>query len=183
MNFISSLEKGVLVKRYKRFLADITLDSGEAITAHCANPGSMMGVAQVGASVWVSKSPSKTRKLPYSWELVQIDDTLIAINTGNPNKIAEEAITLDAIPELSGYASVRREVKYGQNSRIDLLLEGRTQKKPCYVEVKKRAPNAPAGPRGVSGFCHQPRKKASSRAFRRDRGWRAISDAVYRAAI
>ena len=136
MNFISSLQKGVLVKRYKRFLADITLDSGEAITAHCANPGSMMGVAQVGASVWVSKSPSKTRKLPYSWELVQIDDTLIAINTGNPNKIAEEAITLGAIPELSGYASVRREVKYGQNSRIDLLLEGRTPKKPCYVEVK-----------------------------------------------
>ncbi|MEL6212245.1 MAG: DNA/RNA nuclease SfsA [Pseudomonadota bacterium] len=142
MQFPSPLQPGTLVKRYKRFLADIELDSGEAITAHCANPGSMMGVAPAGARVWVSTSANKARKLPYSWELVEVDDTLVAINTGNPNKIAADAIANGAIPELAGYETLRREVKYGQNSRIDIYLDdpkgggAHGRKAPCYVEVK-----------------------------------------------
>lgn len=136
MHFPSPLQRGRLTKRYKRFLADIVLDSGEEITAHCANPGSMMGVAIEGATVWVSKSPSKTRKLPYSWELIDLETTLLAINTNNPNKIASDAIALRAIPELTGYENLRREVKYGEASRIDILLEGGRREAPCYVEVK-----------------------------------------------
>lgn len=139
MKFTSPLLRGTLRKRYKRFLADITLDDGQEITAHCANPGSMMGVAPEGAPVWVSEHHGKGRKLPYSWELVEVDDTLVAINTGNPNKIAYEAIEKGAIPELSGYAEMRREVKYGEASRIDILLnsgKGKRAGQPCYVEIK-----------------------------------------------
>ena len=136
MQFPSPLQTGRLVKRYKRFLADIILDTGEAITAHCANPGSMMGVAPPDAPVWVSKSDSKTRKLPYSWELVEVDGSLVAINTNNPNKIGAEAIENGAIPELSGYKSLRREVKYGENSRIDILLEDGERPEACFVEIK-----------------------------------------------
>ena len=136
MQFPSTLQPGRLIKRYKRFLADIILDSGDEITAHCANPGSMLGVAPEGAQVWVSKSDSKTRKLPYSWELVEINGAFIAINTNNPNKIAAEAVEKGAIPELSGYAGLRREVKYGASSRIDLLLENGRDKRACYVEIK-----------------------------------------------
>ena len=95
-----------------------------------------MGVAPEGARVWVSKSDNKARKLPYSWELVAVDDALVAINTSNPNKIAEEAVKRGIIPELAGYETVRREVKYGENSRIDLLLEGGRRGAPCYVEIK-----------------------------------------------
>lgn len=139
MKFASPLLRGRLRKRYKRFLADITLDDGREITAHCANPGSMMGVAPEGAPAWVSEHHGKGRKLPYSWELVEVDDTLVAINTSNPNKIAHEAVEKGMIPELAGYADIRREVKYGQSSRIDLLLEGGRGKRadqPCYVEIK-----------------------------------------------
>ena len=139
MDLPSPLFPGRLIKRYKRFLADIKLESGEEITAHCANPGSMMGVAPEGARVWVSKSASKTRKLPYSWELVEITEfgrpALVGINTNNPNKVAFEAIEQGMIPELSNYSSIRREVKYGENSRIDILLE-KDGKPGCYVEVK-----------------------------------------------
>ena len=136
MQFPSTLQSGRLLKRYKRFLADIVLDTGEAITAHCANPGSMMGVAPPDAPVWVSKSESKTRKLPYSWELVEVDGGLVAINTNNPNKIGAEAIENGAISELGGYGSLRREVKYGEKSRIDILLEDGEDERPCYVEIK-----------------------------------------------
>ena len=136
MQFPSTLQSGRLLKRYKRFLADIVLDTGEAVTAHCANPGSMMGVAPPDAPVWVSKSESKTRKLPYSWELVEVDGGLVAINTNNPNKIGAEAIENGAISELGGYGSLRREVKYGEKSRIDILLEDGEDERPCYVEIK-----------------------------------------------
>lgn len=136
MRFPAPLQSGRLVRRYKRFLADIALDSGEEITAHCANPGSMLGVAVEGARVWVSKSDNKARKLPWSWELVEVDGALIAVNTSNPNKIAAEAIEAGIIPELTGYASQRREVKYGEKSRVDLLLEGGRRDRPCFVEVK-----------------------------------------------
>ncbi len=136
MRIPSPLLKGTLIKRYKRFLADIALDSGEEITAHCANPGSMMAVAIEGAPVWVSEHHGKGRKLPYSWEMTKLGETLIPINTSNPNKIVEEAIEAGVIPELTGYGNHRREVKYGEASRIDFLLDGGRRKEPCYVEVK-----------------------------------------------
>ncbi len=130
---------GTLIKRYKRFLADITLETGEKITAHCANPGSMMNVAPEGGRVWVSRSASKTRKLPFSWELVEITEfdrpALVGINTNNPNKIAFEAVEKGVIPELTGYGTLRREIRYGENSRIDILLED-ASKPDCYVEIK-----------------------------------------------
>jgi len=137
----SPLFRGRLIKRYKRFLADIALDDplpeqSREITAHCANPGSMMGVAVEGARVWVSLSENKKRKLPFSWEVVEIDGVLIPVNTSNPNKIALEAIEAGLIPALTGYETIRREVKYDETSRIDLLLEGGQRGGRCFVEVK-----------------------------------------------
>ncbi len=145
MKFTDPLIKGTLVKRYKRFLADIELDNGDLITAHCANPGSMLGVKDPGMPVWVSHNDNPKRKLKYTWEIVEADDTLIGLNTGLPNKLAFEAINQAQIPELSGYANMKPEVKYGTNSRIDLLLSD-AEKTNCYVEVKnvhlKRGPHA-----------------------------------------
>ncbi|MFA7429858.1 MAG: DNA/RNA nuclease SfsA [Rhodospirillaceae bacterium] len=135
MKFTAPLIKGTLIKRYKRFLADVTLEDGSVVTAHTANSGSMMGCCPPGAEVWLSPANNPARKLQWTWELVRVDGRLIGINTSHPNALAAEAVMAGTIPELTGYDSVRREVKYGQNSRIDLLLsaEGRAD---CYVEVK-----------------------------------------------
>jgi sugar fermentation stimulation protein A len=137
MKFNSPLEQGTLIKRYKRFLADIELDSGEIITAHTANTGSMKGCSEPGSRVWCSISDNPKRKYPYSWEIVEVsDDVLVGINTGFPNKLVKEGIESGVISELQGYAEIRTEVRYGkEKSRIDLLLED-TIKPPCYVEVK-----------------------------------------------
>jgi sugar fermentation stimulation protein A len=139
MRFHSPLIPATLIRRYKRFLADVKLKTGEEITVHVANPGSMIGLATPGVSVWLSKSANAARKLPYSWELVEVDfgagTELVGINTGHPNLLVAEALAAKAIPDLTGYTSVRREVRYGQNSRIDFLLE-RAGAPPCYVEIK-----------------------------------------------
>ncbi len=139
MRFPAPLIPATLIKRYKRFLADVTLPNGETITAHVANPGSMIGLATPGSRVWLSKSDNPSRKLPYSWELIEVDfgtgQELVGVNTGHPNPLVGAALAADAIPELSGYASIRREVKYGKNSRVDFLLE-HPRRPPCYVEIK-----------------------------------------------
>lgn len=134
MNFPAPIQKGKLVKRYKRFLADIELN-GEVITAHCANSGSMMGVKDEGATVWVSAAMNSNRKLKWDWQVIEVSGAKVCINTALPNKIVEEAILDAQVPELAGYDTLRREVKYGQNSRIDILLED-PNKPLCYVEVK-----------------------------------------------
>ena len=152
MKFKKMLNKGTLVKRYKRFLADVTLESGEQITMHCPNTGAMTGCAEPGFTVWYSTSDSKTRKYPNTWELAcNHRGEWIGINTGNANHIVKEALEANRIAELSGYRFINSEVKYGhENSRIDLLLsdtprpkaveiaEGGTddQKPDCYIEVK-----------------------------------------------
>jgi sugar fermentation stimulation protein A len=139
MLFPQSLRRGRLVRRYKRFLADVVFDSpsgeGQETTVHVANPGAMFGLAEPGVSVWCSLSPSKTRKLPFSWELVEVGAGLVDVNTSRPNRLVAEALETGAIPELAGYTSIRAEVAYGERSRVDFLLE-HPDRPPCWVEVK-----------------------------------------------
>ncbi len=137
MEFPDPLIKGRLVKRYKRFLADVELENGETVVAHCANTGGMLGLKDPGLEVWLSPSRNPERKLKYTWELTRVDGHLVGIHTGHPNGIVYDAVEAGDVPELSGYQKIRREVKYGKNSRIDLLLEAEDGGRPkCYVEVK-----------------------------------------------
>jgi sugar fermentation stimulation protein A len=136
MEFASPLKRGTLIKRYKRFLADVLLDGGPQVTAACPNTGTMLGLTTPGLKVWLSRSESLTRKYPHTLEIIEREDVgYIGINTAHPNRLVENAIQAGMVPTLQGYDSIRREVKYGSNSRIDLLLEG-SGKVPCYVEVK-----------------------------------------------
>ncbi|VAW01708.1 Sugar fermentation stimulation protein SfsA [hydrothermal vent metagenome] len=135
MHYQPALIPGTLLRRYKRFLADIVYKNGQQTTVHCANPGSMLGLAAPGNPVWVSDSQNPKRKLRMSLELIEVDGVLVGINTHLANKLAEEAIKSGQIPELAGYDSHQREVKYGQNSRIDFLLQA-THRRKCFVEVK-----------------------------------------------
>ncbi len=138
MRFKAALETGRLIKRYKRFLADVELVSGATITAACPNTGSMLGCNVPGSRVWLSVSDSPARKYRHTWELVEAQPgVIVGINTGLPNRLVAEAIEANVIKELSGYRDIRTEVRYGyENSRIDMLLDGHAKKPPCYVEVK-----------------------------------------------
>ncbi|MEM7123843.1 MAG: DNA/RNA nuclease SfsA [Pseudomonadota bacterium] len=135
MRFPTPLERARLVKRYKRFLSDHELESGDVVTAHCANPGGMIGLKEPGMETWLSPANNPKRKLQWDWQLAHADGGLVGINTSHPNGLVAEAIEAGAIPELTGYESLRREVKYGANSRIDILLE-QADRPPCYVEIK-----------------------------------------------
>lgn len=152
MEFSQSLIEGRLLKRYKRFLADVELDGGEIITAHTANTGAMTGCSEPGSRVWLSISDNPKRKYPHSWEIVEVaPGVLCGINTLMSNHLVEEAIAAGRISELKGYALVRREVPYGkERSRIDLLLEPAegSVMPPCYVEVK----NVTLADKGVALF-------------------------------
>jgi sugar fermentation stimulation protein A len=134
MFFKSRLIRGTLVQRYKRFLADVRLPNGDIVTAHCTNTGSMLGCKEPGSPVYLSLSPNKGRKLPYTWEMIQIKRNWIGINTLHPNRLVAEAIEAGLIPELRGYEIIRREVKVSAHSRLDLCLEGNNGS--CFVEVK-----------------------------------------------
>lgn len=135
MRFASPLERGTLIRRYKRFLADVALDGGGVTTVHVPNPGAMLGLTTPGLPVWMSRSPDPKRKLPLTLEMMSIDGGLVGVNTMNPNRIAEAAIRRDGIAELTGYDTLRREVRYDTDSRIDLLLTD-PNRSPCYVEIK-----------------------------------------------
>lgn len=134
MRFDPPLIPGRLARRYKRFLADVEID-GRMETVHCPNPGSMLGLNAPGSQVWVSRSANPARKLPLTWELMEAQGSLVGINTGFANALVAEALEKGRIPELAGYGEIRREVAYGEGSRIDFLLTG-AGRAPCYVEVK-----------------------------------------------
>ncbi|HFC04277.1 MAG TPA: DNA/RNA nuclease SfsA [Rhizobiales bacterium] len=139
MKFENPLVQGTLIKRYKRFLTDVKLADGSIITASCPNTGSMAGLLNPGNRVWLSVSDNPKRKYQHTWEMLECGDLadkpLVGINTHLPNKLVAAAVENDVIPELVGYSTLRREVKYGENSRIDLFLESK-HKPPCYVEIK-----------------------------------------------
>jgi sugar fermentation stimulation protein A len=129
------MARGVIVQRYKRFFVDLVLDDGRAITAHCPNPGAMLGVNLPGQGAWASWSDDPKRKLPWTLQLVEANGGLVGVNTLLPNKLVAEALAAEAIPELAGYAVIRPEVKYAEASRVDFLLT-HPDRPPCWLEVK-----------------------------------------------
>ena len=126
--------EGRLVRRYKRFLTDVELDDGSVVTAHCPNTGSLLGCTEEGSRVVLRDSQDEKRKLRYTWQTVQVGRAWVNVDTGLPNAVVAEAIERGRVPELTGYETLRREVKYGKGSRIDILLEREDER--CWVEVK-----------------------------------------------
>jgi len=135
MRWPEPLIPGRLLRRYKRFLAEVALEGGGVVTAHCPNPGRMLGLDGPGAAVWLSQSRRLGRKLPHTLELVEVAGGLVGINTMHPNRLVEEGLRAGLIAELAGYDEIRREVAYDQGCRIDFLLRA-AGRPDCYVEVK-----------------------------------------------
>ncbi|MGH6993311.1 MAG: DNA/RNA nuclease SfsA [Caulobacteraceae bacterium] len=135
MRLPQPLAHGRLAARYKRFFADVILDDGSAVCAHCANPGAMLGLAQPGLGVWLSRANGPNRRLEWSLELVEADGGLVGINTLSPNRLVAEALEADLIPELTGYDRRRREAPMGRASRVDFLLEAEGRPR-LWLEVK-----------------------------------------------
>jgi len=131
----SRLIAGTLIARYKRFMADVQLRNGHVVTAHCPNSGSMKGCSEPGRTVWLSRSNNPSRRLRYTWEMIEMPSSLVGVNTLVPNKLVAHSIITGQIPGLTGYESLYREVKCGLNSRLDLLLE-KSSGQLCFVEVK-----------------------------------------------
>jgi sugar fermentation stimulation protein A len=146
MRFSTRLIRGTLVQRYKRFLADVRLADGQIVTAHCTNTGSMMGCKEPGSTVYISRSNKQSRKLAYTWEMLQINRAWVGINTMHPNRLVAEAVEAGTILELIGYNTIRREVVTRPGTRLDLCLEGRNGL--CFVEVK----NVTLAVDGVAAF-------------------------------
>ena len=128
------LIEGVLIKRYKRFMADVKLRNNHVVTAHCPNSGTMKACCEPGRTVYLTRHNKPSRRLKYTWEMIDMGASLVGVNTIVPNRLTKAAVLAGEIPELADYETVRSEVKYGKNSRIDLLLED--GEKRCYVEVK-----------------------------------------------
>ncbi|MDX9696777.1 MAG: DNA/RNA nuclease SfsA, partial [Bacteroidales bacterium] len=133
MNFKDPLIHGTLIKRYMRFLADVKLDSGETVTAHCTNSGSMKSCLEKGAEVYLSPVDDPNRKTKFTWEMIKINGDWVGINTSNPNKLAFEAVKAGQIEKLKGYTEVQAEVKF-DDSRFDLMAKNDTET--CFIEVK-----------------------------------------------
>jgi sugar fermentation stimulation protein A len=135
LQFDPPLVSATLVQRYKRFLFDAVLEDGTPITGFCPNTGSMRGLTAPGSRIWLSQHDSPTRKYRYVFEMIETDGKMVGVNTGLPNRLAEEAIRNGLLQSLSGYGTILREQKYGRNSRIDFLLR-QTGLPDAYVEVK-----------------------------------------------
>ncbi len=140
------LLRGTLIKRYKRFMADVRLRNGHIVTAHCPNSGSMLECSDPGRPVYLSRHNNPKRKLKYTWEMIEMPGSLVGTNTIVPNKLVKASIEAGKVPELKGFDNIRSEVRYGRNSRIDILLEKGSSR--CYVEVK----NCTLVTEGVASF-------------------------------
>ncbi|MBS1302121.1 DNA/RNA nuclease SfsA [Loktanella sp. SALINAS62] len=124
MKFARPLIPATLIQRYKRFLADVTLDDGTVVTAHVANPGKMTGLNMPGLRVWLEPNDDPKRKLAYAWRLVTVGDALVCVDTAQANRVVGEALRAGRVPGLEAYADIRAEVKYATKSRVDFLLSG-----------------------------------------------------------
>lgn len=148
-SYPNPLVEGRLIRRYKRFLADVRTTDGSVVVAHCGNPGSMMGLAEPDSQVWLAPNTNPKAKLDWRWEIatqrIGAEEIAVGINTGLANRLVEDAVRSARIGALCGYSDIRREVKYGRNSRIDLLLSG-PDRPDCYVEVKSVTLRRPDGP-------------------------------------
>ena len=129
-----SLIRGTLIRRYKRFLIDVKLRNGHTVTAHCPNSGSMLACSDPGRTVYLSRHNNPRRQLRYTWEMIEMPTSLVGVNTMVPNRLVRTAIKAGRVKYLSGYDTIRSEVSYGGNSRIDLLLEKGSKR--CFVEIK-----------------------------------------------